>query len=276
MGRSAGSEVCGAASAIWRWTRTFREREPLSGAGRDPFCAPAWRRRGVATARVIVGTGSSRAVAEADAVVAPLGGVRMTEAPCPATTFREACRRGGGQFGEHWPEQMPRISWLNFLRQLCRAAWTSCRAECSASSRDGGAVGGDAITAVPGTRRGRNRSSVVWRTCSGVSSISGAGVGVHVFVDQKTYFQDFTALISNRLLPALLARQRAPPPLYNQQHAARAPAAQHRLVELLHEPERPPRCRPRERPTRGRAARRAAALYGRRPRRRSRRRRRTP
>ena len=47
-------------------------------------------------------------------MVAPLGGVRMTEALCPATTFREACRRGGGQFGEHWPEQMPRISWLNF------------------------------------------------------------------------------------------------------------------------------------------------------------------
>ena len=157
----------------------------LSGAGRDPFCAPAWRKRGVATARVIVGTGSSRAVAEADAVVAPLGGVRMTEAPCPATTFREACRRGGGQFGEHWPEQMPRISWLNFLRQLCRAAWTSCRAECSASSRDGGAVGGDNISAA-GTRRGRNHSSVC--VCGvpvvTLDHLSGSRKGE----SQKTYF----------------------------------------------------------------------------------------
>ena len=37
-------EVRGAPSAIWGWTRTFYEREPLSGAGRDPLRARVGRR----------------------------------------------------------------------------------------------------------------------------------------------------------------------------------------------------------------------------------------
>ena len=43
---------------------------------------------------------------------------------------------------------MPRIQLAKlFKAAVPRAAWTSCRAECSASSRDGGAVGGDNISA---------------------------------------------------------------------------------------------------------------------------------
>ena len=171
-GRSAGSEVCGAASAIWRWTRIFCER--LSGAG--PLLRA--RRRRAATARVTcIVDRQQQGSAEAEAVVAPFVGVRMTEAPCPATTFREACRRGGGQFGEHWPEQMPRISWLNFKAavpggldfvqggmQRVEQGWRCRRRRQHLGGRD-------TAGAQPFIRMR------VWRTCSDLGSLVGESAG---------------------------------------------------------------------------------------------------